>query len=126
MKEKVFTRGEIIFREGDSGESFFQIREGTAGVYLRYGEENQQKLTDMTAGQFFGEMGLLLDEPRSATAVVEEDNTLLECIRKEDLETLYRENPVKVYMIVSHLSHRLRQLTREYVRACAVAAGEEV
>ena len=39
MKEKVFTKGEIIFREGDSGESFFQIKKGTAGVYIRYGEK---------------------------------------------------------------------------------------
>lgn len=38
---------------------------------------------------------------------------------------MLRENPIKIYMIVSHLSHRLRQLTRDYVKACAAAAGEE-
>ncbi len=104
----------------------YAVYGGSVGIYINYGTEEEKKITSLFADSFFGEMGLLLDEPRSATAVVEEDNTLLECIRKEDLETLYRENPVKVYMIVSHLSHRLRQLTREYVRACAVAAGEEV
>ena len=104
----------------------YAVHGGSVGIYINYGTEEEKKITSLFADSFFGEMGLLLDEPRSATAVVEEDNTLLECIRKEDLETLYRENPVKVYMIVSHLSHRLRQLTREYVRACAVAAGGEV
>ena len=38
MNEKIFGKGEIIFSEGDQGNSFFQIVSGTAGVYSHYGE----------------------------------------------------------------------------------------
>ena len=38
MTEKVFEKGIVIFREGDIGNSFFQIVSGTAGVYSHYGE----------------------------------------------------------------------------------------
>ena len=51
MKEKLFSRNEVVFREGDLGESFFQIMEGKAGVYLHYGEADERKLTEMKPGQ---------------------------------------------------------------------------
>lgn len=59
MNEKIFDKGEVIFREGDNGKCCYQVVSGTAGVYLCYGEENQRKLTDVTAGQFFGEMAVI-------------------------------------------------------------------
>ena len=76
------------------------------------------------AGEVFGEMGLISEEKRSATAVVEEDGTLLETIRAESLESLFKSNPVKIDMILSHLSHRLRRLTLDYVKACRKAVEE--
>lgn len=120
-----FKSGQIIFREGDAGSMMYAVYGGSVGIYINYCMPEEKKIATLTPDTFFGEMGLLLDEPRSATAVVEADNTLLECIRKEDLEVMLRENPIKAYMIVSHLTHRLRQLTRDYVKACAAAAGEE-
>ena len=59
---------------------------------------------------------------RSATAVISEDDTTLECIRAEDIQQLFKANPLKVDMILGHLSGRLRRLTTDYVKACAEAA----
>ena len=42
----------------------------------------------------------------------------------EDLEAIYKKNPAKIYMILSHLSHRLRTLTRDYMKACQKAAED--
>ena len=119
-----FKKGQIIFREGDEGKFMYAVYGGAVGIYLNYGMPEEKRLTTLYPDTFFGEMGLVMNEPRSATAVVEEDDTLLECIREEDLQALFEENPIKIYMIVSHLSHRLRTLTRDYYRACAIAAGE--
>ena len=69
-------------------------------------------------------MGLVAHELRSATAVVEEDGTELECIRAEDLQTLFKENPMKVDMILSHLANRLRRLTVDFAKACEKAAED--
>ena len=87
-------------------------------------EETENKLTTLYADSFFGEMSLICDEPRSATAVVEENETTLEIIRADDLEALFERNPLKIDMILSHLSNRLRKLTKDYAKACAIASEE--
>ena len=116
-----FRKGEIIFREGDEGNYMYAIHGGSVGIYLDYGTAQEKKLTTLYSNSFFGEMGLISDEKRSATAVVEEDGTLLETIREENLEGMFRSNPMKIDMILSHLSHRLRGLTKDYVEACRKA-----
>ena len=58
------------------------------------------------------------NEPRSATAVVLDDHTTIEIIYPEDLAELMKKNPVKVDMIVMHLSNRLRRLTNDYIKVC--------
>ena len=45
-------------------------------------------------------------------------------IRPEEIEILFKSNPLEVDMILCHLSNRLRQLTLDYVKACNAAAAE--
>ena len=116
-----FSKGQIVFREGDEGLYMYAIHGGTVGIYANYGTPQEHKLTTLYPDSFFGEMGMIEKEKRSATAVVEENNTMLECIREEDLIGLLRKNPVKIDMILCHLSNRLRALTRDYVKACREA-----
>ncbi|MBR3335184.1 MAG: cyclic nucleotide-binding domain-containing protein [Clostridia bacterium] len=124
MQVKSFSRNQIIFREGDEGTYLYQIHGGSVGIYSNYGTPKQVKLTTLYTNAFFGEMALVGNDPRSATAVVEEDDTMLECIRAEDLEALFRINPMKVDMILGHLSNRLRRLSLDYAKACATAAED--
>ena len=119
-----YRKGDIIFRENDKGAYMYQIQTGSVGIYRAYGTEKSAKLTTLYTNQFFGEMGLVAHELRSATAVVEEDGTELECIRAEDLQTLFKENPMKVDMILSHLANRLRRLTVDFAKACEKAAQD--
>ena len=95
-----FKRGDIIFREGDAGNYMYAVYGGSVGIYTNYGTAQENKLTQLYSDAFFGEMGLIGEEKRSATAVVEEDGTILECIRAEDMETLFKDNPVKIDMIL--------------------------
>ena len=118
------SKGQIIFREGDEGLLMYAVHGGAVDIFRNYGKADENKLTTLYTNDFFGEMGMIDKEIRSATAVAGEDDTVLECIRAEDLEGLFRSNPVKVDMILSHLSHRLRQLTLDYVEACRKAVGE--
>lgn len=117
-------RGQIIFREGDEGVFMYAVHYGSVGIYVNFGTTQEKKLTTLYSNTFFGEMGMIENEPRSATAVVEENDTVIECIRAEDLTSLFEKNPVKVDMILNHLSHRLRGLTKDYIRACQEAVKD--
>jgi CRP-like cAMP-binding protein len=113
-----FDKGDIIFKEGEKGKCMYDIHFGTIGIYDGYGTPSEKLLTTLSANMFFGELGMIDNVDRSCTAVAMEDNTTLEIITAEDLPELFEKNPQKVQMIFSHLSFRIRQLTREYVNAC--------
>ena len=113
MNERVFTKGQVIFREGDLGESFFHITEGKAGVYLHYGEAEERKLTEMLPGQYIGEMAVINAWPRSATVVAEEDLKAIE-IGETELNDYFSKYPEKILSIMKQIGGRIRTLTEEY------------
>lgn len=115
---KRFRRGDIIFRQGDASDCMYDIMWGRVGIYINYGQAGEKLLTDLKEEQFFGEMGLLDSAPRSATAVVLDDNTELRVVSEADFASYMEEKPVKVISIIQHLSSRLRDLTRDYMDAC--------
>ncbi len=115
-KIAAYDKGTVIYREGEPGACMYEVNFGRVGVFANYGTDREQKLTELSANQFFGEMGLLEGEPRSATVVVLEDNTTLETIGMEDLRELFRRNPSEVWMILDHTARRLRTLTEDYFR----------
>ena len=117
-KIETYDKGTVIFKEGEIGKCMYIVYGGMVGIFKNYGDPKQVKLTDLYPVSFFGEMGMIADEARSATAVAEMDETFVEIIRPEGLENLFRESPVKVEMILKHLSYRLRMLTYDYLTAC--------
>ena len=123
MDVKTYKKGDIIFRQGDPADSMYDILWGTVGIYIDYGTDKEQKLTELEGGAFFGEMGMIDHMPRSATAVVLEKGTQLQEITEEMLGELFKEKPAKVLAIMQQLSRRLRKLTGDYMKACKTAAG---
>lgn len=115
---KKYRNGTVIFREGEPGRCMYAIHWGRVGIYTDYGTPAQQMLAELTPGQFFGEMGMIENEPRSATAVVTEPDTKLEIITPDGLKELFEKNPGKVDEILRVLSYRLRKLTKDYVFVC--------
>ena len=119
-KVEKYKRGTIIFREGDVGRCMYDIHYGTVGIYTGYGTPDEKCLTTLSANKFFGELGMLNNNVRSATAVVLEDDTLLESIYTDDFQELFQKNPVKIESIIKHVSYRIRRLTYQYVDACKI------
>ena len=117
-----FSKGTIIFKEGETGKCMYDIHFGRVGIYKAYGTPDEKLLTELGTDKFFGELGMIGEDKRSATAVVPDDNTTLETIEEGDLEVLLEKNPPKVEMILAHLSYRLRRLTNEYNNACKLIA----
>lgn len=67
LRPRSVARHEVVLHEGDLDRSFFLITWGQAVAVQSYGTPQEQVLTIMEAGDFFGEMALLLSAPRSAT-----------------------------------------------------------
>lgn len=85
--------GERVFREGDPADGLYVIESGAVSIVREAVGQPVQRLARLGPGGFFGEMGLLDDGRRSASAVVSEAARLLH-VRKENLKALLRERPL--------------------------------
>jgi CRP-like cAMP-binding protein len=96
MEDLQVPKGSLIFRQGDSGDQMFLIGDGRVRLFLE-SEGYQKEVGVLGPGDFFGELALLRDAPRSATAEAVEDTTLLPISRdvfamlvQDDLDTVFR------------------------------------
>ena len=115
--KRTFKKGEVIFRQGDYEIFMYEILKGCVNIYTDYGEDSQKKLTTLIEGDTFGEMGLINSMPRSATAIAAEE-TVAVLIDNRDFGAYFQDRPSEVLNIFSHLSSRMRDLTRDYMEAC--------
>src|SRR5580692_9525671 len=91
-REMSFAPHQIIFKEGDPGDGVFFVREGLVQISAVAGYGDSKVLTRIPAGEFFGEMAVFDNQPRSATATAEEATTLY-FIGRSDFEKLLDEMP---------------------------------
>lgn len=90
---KPFLPGEAIVRQGDPARSLYLITQGTAEVRVAVDSDGlTEKVAELNAGNFFGEMGLLTGEPRAATVAA---LTEVECYRldKEAVNEILTQRP---------------------------------
>ncbi len=92
----------VLCRQGEPGEEFFIIVDGTALVTV-----SAQKRVRLRPGEFFGEMSLLDGEPRSATVKAETDVRLL-VIERLHFRTFLRQAPEVTERMLVTLSRRIR------------------
>jgi serine/threonine protein kinase len=76
LPRRLFPPGTVIIREGDTGDAAYMIVSGRCRAYRTVGDR-KETLALMQSGDVFGEMALLLDEPRAATVEAVEHVTLL-------------------------------------------------
>ncbi len=69
-----YPAGTVMFREGELGEEMFVIQAGHIRIQKRVGGNDDRVLATLGPGEFFGEMAILNDKPRTATAVVADDS----------------------------------------------------
>lgn len=116
--ELKFKKNEVIFRQGDPSDCMYRIEEGRVGIFLDYGTADQRKLTELTAGQFLGEMGLLDSAQRSAAAVSLTEGTSLRVIDEANFGRSLAEDPDSMLSLLQQMSMRLRRISRDYADAC--------
>lgn len=115
-----YAAGEYVFRQGDLGTEMYVVHEGRVEISRTVGNENRQ-IAVMEKGDFFGEMSLLEELPRNATARALENSSLIE-INGALFDRMLRRNPEIAVRIMRKLSGRVRQ-TDEYLSKAIAAEG---
>jgi CRP/FNR family cyclic AMP-dependent transcriptional regulator len=106
-RERTYPKGSIIVFEDDPGDALYLVADGQVKVVL-IGEDGREViLTVLGEGNFFGEMALLDDQPRSAHVIAMEDSTLL-LLRRDDFQARLRQSPAIAVSLLAELSGRLR------------------
>jgi CRP-like cAMP-binding protein len=98
--------GKTIFKEGDFGKSMYIVLDGVVEIYVIRNEVETQ-LAKMSQGDFFGEMALFRDKPRSANARVINDIRLAVIESRAQLEKFLMDNPLFAAKMVTIMATRL-------------------
>ncbi len=77
MERKEYPKGTIIFQEGDEGKEMYIVLSGSIGISVRLPDSTELPLAQIQAGNFFGEMSIIEQAPRSATCRTLEDSVFL-------------------------------------------------
>ncbi|MFZ1731436.1 MAG: cyclic nucleotide-binding domain-containing protein [Bacteroidota bacterium] len=116
LHRRKYHAGEYIFREGDPGLGMYIIEEGEVSIVS---ESRSTEIGRLGKGEFFGEMAMFNDRPRSASALAYEDTKVFGFFQP-DLLGLLETRPsigTKVVMMLSRiLSERLYRASEENVR----------
>ena len=100
--------GDFVFRQGDPGDSLFIVIEG--GVEISQGADLEKHvLATLPPGEFFGEMSLITDQPRTADATAVNQTLLLPVQKKDFLDRIRLEPELALY-ILQGLIIRLRAM----------------
>lgn len=106
-----YERGQIIFHQGDPGETLHVLAHGRVKVTYMGESGSQAVLAILGPGDCFGELSLLDGEPRSATVEALEDIETVALWRKEFIQVL-RTNEGALDQLLKLLARRLRQTSR--------------
>jgi putative ABC transport system ATP-binding protein len=102
MDKEQFPAGAVVVRQGDIGDKFYLVYQGSMEVIIDDGTPNRRLAAPLKEGDYFGEIALLAHEPRSATVVAHED-CVLYSLGKDDFNAAvatsasFKEQLYRVY-----------------------------
>lgn len=107
LEDEQYFKGDMVFEINQHGDHMYILQEGMIGISLESNPSIDKYLVTLGKGDCFGEMNLLDDQPRSATAIVLEDAHLLS-LEKTRLRGLILHYPELSIGMLKSLSLRLR------------------
>lgn len=113
-----FPKNTLVICEGDLSDSLYLILSGKVKVFLSDEEGKEVTLNMQSDGEYFGELAILDEAPRSASVITMEE-TKLAILSKSAFDKCMEENPAMALTVMRGLARRLRELT-ENVRSLAL------
>jgi uncharacterized membrane protein len=126
LAERAFRSGDIVFSQGDTGSSMYVVQSGAVQIYLRSADKDTPPVIvkDLRTGEYFGELSLFDDKPRSASVRATVDTVLLELTRDELGEHLGR-SPKAAMTILTEMGNRLRETNAMLTQRASTDANKE-
>ena len=123
MRNKKYSKSDIILMEDEVGDTFFIILEGSVKVTRDSEDGREVILAVLSSGNFFGEISLLDGKTRSANAIALEKTSLM-ILKRNDFLQLLNEIPQISISLLSELAKRIRK-TDEQVENLAFSDAEK-
>ncbi len=114
-REQSFPGGAEIFKEGDAGDALYAVKSGSVLITAVMGKGERQTLARVPPGEVFGELAVIDNQPRSATAQTEVDTTLY-VVPRDALLELLTSSPQFSFSMMREITNRLREFNRQYIR----------
>jgi sulfate permease, SulP family len=115
LTRRAYSKGDLVFREGETSDELYVIAKGSASVRLHLGAGSETRLITFSPGTIFGELALLDQEARSAS-VEADDELVCYVLTRERFDELTRRHPAIAIKVLTNLgrelSSRLRRANR--------------
>lgn len=111
-QQKKYIEGEVVFEQGDVGDSLYLLVEGIVEVLQKRSDGTEQLITELQAPEFFGEMSLIDKEYRSATIRARTEAIML-CLTNENLHSFARVYKNGFTLVVINIARVLSTRLRE-------------
>jgi len=125
LVEREFAAGQLIMSLGDAGTSMFIVATGNVNIHLPGEASRRISLKDIGDGEYFGELALFDDKPRSASAVATTNSVLLE-LGRDTLSKYLESRPHAAMTLLRTLAGRLRETNELLSQRAAKNAVQEV
>jgi CRP/FNR family cyclic AMP-dependent transcriptional regulator len=101
VHHRTYKKNEAIIQAGDPGLGMYIIAKGSVEIVEENEKAGKRTLAKLSAGSFFGDMALLDEEPRSASAIALEDSALMGFFRPDFLDLIYRKPKLGIKILLS-------------------------
>ncbi|WP_010256228.1 GGDEF domain-containing protein [Treponema primitia] len=99
LERRPIKRGAVIFNEGDAGEEMFVLLSGDLSAFVAQSDGTPRYMFSIPPGDFFGEMSIIANEPRSATISAKEDSELVVLQALDFYRIIYMHPMIGVKML---------------------------
>ncbi|MBM4169750.1 MAG: cyclic nucleotide-binding domain-containing protein [Ignavibacteria bacterium] len=111
VHKREYRAGETVFAQGDPGLGMYVVQEGEVAIVLEDKWERKRELVVLTDGDFFGELGLIDESPRSANAVCRTPCALIGFFRPDLMELIERDHKLGIKIV-----HKLAEIVATRLR----------
>ena len=119
LHRREYMKDEVIFRQDEIGMGMYIVCQGTVGIFS---EPDNRELSVVTDGDFFGEVALLDESPRSATAIAKTNSILFGFFHPDLFQLLTRQPRLGMKIVLRVASHVGQSLRRANERVFALTA----
>ena len=105
----------VIMEKGDAANALYVILEGRIRIFAQGDDEKELTLNELDVGQYFGELALITDKPRCASAITTTNARLL-VVSKPQFTAFLATTPDAAPRMIHHLADKVRELTQDVER----------